>query len=173
MNRVVIEGFLSKFKKDKKSMLILGLAICGIILVLLPDASDDENSEASYENNFSFLSQDELCCELENFIENINGAGKTKVILTFESTAENVFAFDETISSDSDGESEINREYIVVDTSGMESGIKIKVISPKVRGIAVVCEGAGNPIIKEQIVLSLSALFDISSNNISIAEMAQ
>ena len=45
----------------------------------------------------------------------------------------------------------------------------IKEIYPEIRGIAVVCDGGNNPVIKEQLVSILSALFGINTNRISVA----
>ena len=46
--------------------------------------------------------------------------------------------------------------------------MKIKSVYPEIKGVAVVCEGASDPVVREQIVSVITALFDISSKNISV-----
>ena len=60
------------------------------------------------------------------------------------------------------------REYVITDVDGNGTPIKVKLVFPKLRGIAVVCRGGGNPINQEKIVSLLSALFDLSSNRVYV-----
>ena len=64
-------------------------------------------------------------------------------------------------------------EYKIIDGNNNEEGLPLKVILPEIKGIAIVCTGGENPVVKEQIISSLSALFNISSNRISVAVMAK
>lgn len=94
-------------------------------------------------------------------------------MITYESYEETVYAYDKNENTDAQGEREFRSEYIVLDSGDKEDGMKVKVLLPEVRGVAVVCQGGGNPIIKEQIITAISALFNISSNKISVAVMAK
>ena len=67
----------------------------------------------------------------------------------------------------------MEEKYIIVDTSQGESGLAIKIIYPKIRGVAVVCSGGDDPIVNSRIKSLVSALFDIGSNRISIARRAE
>ncbi len=173
MNTESIRDILTKLKSDKKTMAILIVAIVGMLLIMLSETGERDSKANEADNSSEYiLSENELCEELENLIENINGAGKAKVMITFEASAETVYAADVQEKTTKDGEENITREYIIIDSSGGETGMKLKIISPEVKGVAVVCRGAKNPVIKEQIISAVSALFDISSNKISVAEMA-
>ncbi len=173
MNIEGIREILAKVKGDKKTMAVLIVALAGMLLIMLSETGENDNKDNTSDNNSQYvMSENELCQELENLIENINGAGKAKVMITFEASAETVYAADSQEKTTKDGEKDINSEYIIIDSSGGETGMKLKIISPEVKGVAVVCRGAKNSVIKEQIISLVSALFDISSNKISVAEMA-
>lgn len=168
-----LKKFILKIKDDKKAIAIILLALVGMMLVLLSDSggtNEDEKSEVNSQEQL--YSERELAENLEKFISNIEGAGKTKVIVTYECFEETIYISDRDEQIRSDGETDISDEHIVIDTGDREDGLKSKVIAPKVRGVAVVCQGGDNPTTKEMIVTAISALLNISSNKISVAPMA-
>lgn len=173
MNADELKNLISKIKKDKKTMFIIGIALVGMLLILLSGTGQESGTDPKikYEEQGK-ITENELALEVESFLENIKGAGKTKVILTFETYEETVYAYDKDEKHTSDGTKDYSDEYVIIDSGDAEAGLKLKILSPKIRGVAVICEGGDNPIIKEQITSALSALFDISSNNISVAVMA-
>ena len=52
-----------------------------------------------------------------------------------------------------------------------ESGLVVREDYPAVTGAAVVCEGGGDPVVRERIVRTVSALFNLKSNHISVMPM--
>lgn len=174
MNSEYFKDIFSKLKKDKKSMVIVILGLMGVLLILLSEIGDDK-SDKTAELNITTQITDEtdMTAQLQKLIENIDGAGKTKVMLTFESYSESVYASDIHKSENADGDIDYSSEYIVVDSGTSQEGLLIKMTTPKIRGVAVVCQGGSNPVVKQQIVSAVSALFNISSNKISVAAMAK
>ena len=172
MNIEELKQIFDRFKKDKKSLVIISLGIIGMLMIMLSGDGDNKKVQSDVINTQIILSEAQLADEVENFIENIAGAGKTKVILTFESYEETIYAEDKDENYSNDGEKDINSEYVIIDNGDSEDGLKLKVISPKIRGVAVICQGGNDSIVKTQIVSALSALFDISTNKISVAVMA-
>lgn len=171
MNKDEFKQLISKLKNDKKAIIIIAVALSGMLLIMLSETGDKDTDKYT-ENTQITVSERELADEVESFIENINGAGKTRVILTFEALEETVYAVDRDEDLAADGRYNVKDKYVIVDSGNKEEGLKLKVVSPKVRGVAVVCEGGDNPLIKGQIISAVSALFDISSNRISVAVMA-
>ena len=173
MNTQELKNLFNKLKKDKKAILMISLAVIGMLMILLSDSgnSDKSNkSDSEYTSNTN--SEQELAFEVEKLIEAIDGAGKCKVMITYKSYDETVYAFDKEENINLQGETDFSGEYVIIDSGDKEEGLRLKVISPEIKGIAVVCQGGGNSVIKEQIITSLSALFDISTNKISVAVMA-
>lgn len=174
MNSEYLKDLYDKLKKDKKSFIILIIALSGIFLIFISGLTAEDENGSKYVSEESFvMSENELSETLEKLIESIDGAGKAKVMLTFKSYNETVYAVNTEENINSDGERDYTGEYIIIDSSDGEDGLKLKITAPEIRGVAVICHGGNNPVIKEQIVSVVSALFDISSNKISVAAMAK
>lgn len=160
-----LSALTEKIMKDKKALFIVALAIAGMLLILFSDDSNDIKELSVSETASEFRENYEE--ELEKLISKIEGAGRVSVMITYESGEESVFASDKE-ESFRNGEQKIKNDYIIVDGENGETGLKIKSIYPEIKGVAVVCSGASDPVIKERIVSVVSALFDISTKNISI-----
>lgn len=163
---------VEKLKKDKKLFTALVIGLSGLLLILISEVTPKDKETFSQNEAYFAMTDDELCSELEDIIEKISGAGKTKVMVTYKGSYETIYASN-IQQRDKNGEQDKEREYIIIDTDQGEGGLKIKVLSPEIKGVAVVCQGGDSPMIKEQIISILSALFDISSNKISVATMAK
>lgn len=172
MDTLELKNLFERLKKDKKAIFIISVGIIGMFLILLSDSGEDNKTKNTAENN-NIISEQELSAEVEELVEAIDGAGKSKVMITYKSYDETVYAFDKDENVNSQGETDYSGEYVIVDSGDKEDGLKLKIISPEIKGIAVVCQGGNDPVIKEQIITSLSALFDISTNKISVAVMAK
>lgn len=168
MNSELILSVKEKLKKDKKLFSVLIIGILGLMLILVSQVGGSEKAVGTNKNEDIILSESELSKELEGIIQTIDGAGKSKVMVTYEGSYETVYAADM-----SEDESQKEKQYIIIDSEQGEGGLRLKVIYPKIKGVAVVCQGGANPVIKEQIISTVSALFDISSNKISVAQMAK
>lgn len=172
MNKEEFSKIILKIKSDKKAMFIILIGFAGMLLIMLSGSDNENKYETTLDNQQIILSERELSYDVENFIENIDGAGRSKVILTFESYEETVYAYDQNESYNHNGESDVENKYVIIDNGEGEGGLKLKILSPKIRGVAVLCKGGDNPVVKERIIMALAALFDISTNKISVATMA-
>lgn len=172
MNTEELKKMISKLKSDKKLLVVLILGFTGMLLVMLSGTESEADAQSSVKNANSIVSEKQLADEVEKFVSNIKNAGKSKVVLTFESYEETVYALNSDEKTQKDGSYNQNREYVIIDSGNTETGLELKIKSPKIRGVAVLCEGGDNPIVKEQIISAISVLFDISSNKVSVAVMA-
>ena len=164
---------LNKLKKDKKAFFTVILGITGMMLILLselPLFSGGEKKEAK--ETESYYAQ-ELEENTQRLISQIQGAGKVSVMLTYDTSEEIVWAKDIDSKSEGDGKSDTSEKHIIIDADSGETGLEIKVVYPKIRGVAVVCTGGDDPVVQSEIKALLSALFDIGSNRISIARRAE
>lgn len=160
-----ISSVVERIKKDKKAMLIVLLAVCGMLLILLSGGEGNKtNTEATESIAYPCEEYED---KLRSLLSKIQGVGKVSVMITYESGEENVFASDKE-ESFRNGEQKIKNDYIIVDSDKGESGLKIKSVYPEIKGVAVVCSGASDPFVKEQIISVISALFDISTKSISV-----
>jgi len=167
-----INEIFNKLKKDKKALFIIAVGLIGMILIVFSGDKDKEKSvKNNTEDNPSFYDAETVKQELTGLIESINGAGKAMVMITYKSDEETVFATDseDIVSND---ETKSKKEYVIVKNNSDESGIPLKIIYPEVQGVAVICEGGDNQIVKEKIYSLVCALFSVSSNSVSVASMA-
>ena len=82
----------SNFKKinlDKKTIIILIAGFLGILLLFFSEFSSQDDNDEEIE---AYNTDEEYCIYLENkiqsYIETIEGAGKTEVIITLSETTE-------------------------------------------------------------------------------------
>lgn len=161
-----MKKILERIPQNKRPIVII---ICGILLmaiIALPGLGKKDNTENSINETDAFNIQNEYISQTEeklcDMISSIKGAGSTKVMLTLESSEENVYAAD--INSD-------KSEYVVIKTDSDEGGMLLKIIQPKIRGVAVVCEGGDNSVVKMNIINTVCSSLGVSSTKISIAKM--
>ncbi len=156
---------INKLKEDKKTALIILAAIIGMLLILFSGTENDIDREKVKDNPTAEMQE----CEekLERLLSDVKGAGRVRVMITYETSDENVFAYNKD-ESFRENEQNFSSDYILVKNNGNETGLKLKTVYPQVKGVAVVCDGAADPVTKEQIISVISALFDISTKNISV-----
>ena len=140
-----VEKILEKIKRDKKIAAIVCVGLAGIILLTLSEimpTKSDTNEKNSKEpvTDIRDSYEEDIEKRLTSIVSEINGAGRTEVMVT--------------LASDNN-----------------ESGLLLKVIEPEIRGVAIVCEGADSANVRQEIVLTVSAVLGISTNRISIAKI--
>lgn len=158
-------------KTNKKTFICFIAGLLGILLIFLSEAfpnaqEKNKNSEKTY---VSYSNETEE--KLADIISKVEGAGKTKVFLTIEESEEYVYA--QNISSDKKDNAQQNedKEYVIVDGNGGKSGLLVKTVNPKIRGVAIVCEGGDDPAVQQRIYSCVSASLGISTARISISKM--
>lgn len=175
-----IKQISEKTRLSKKLLAVLALFVAGLVALLLSEfvqGSDDTPTQATTSSQRASTQEYVQALEerLNSIISSIDGAGTTRVMITLESGNEDVYLHNYDYGEDVDeggmGNREVKDEYVIVDSGGAENGIVVRVEEPKIRGVAVVCEGGGNAYVKEQIVSTVTALLDISSARVSVAKM--
>ena len=163
------------FKQNNKTFLILITGCIGLIFIALSELLPAENTDKTKaETSVIFeesVFETELEGRLESIISQIRGAGKTKVMITVDSSKEYFYATDISEDIDSD-ETKTESETVIIDGENGEEPIVIKTVGAKIRGVFVVCEGGDDPVIKEKIIKALCALLDIQSNQVSVTKLA-
>lgn len=191
MNDNGILSRLDKFTKNPdfvRVIVVTGLLGIGLILLsgLLPEKKDEAQAQVSSQVAYVSLTQYENNLEqsLADIISSINGAGKTRVLLTMDSTVEQVYATDKNMtqkdsvnsgdSTQSNKDTSADSTYITVELAdGTQQTVLLKEIQPKVRGVLVVCSGGDNSVVKEKIVDAVTKALDISSSRVSVAGLSQ
>jgi len=50
-----------------------------------------------------------------------------------------------------------------------QGGNRVRIVTPTIRGVAVICTGGDNPLIQQKIINMLSALFNLPTNRIFVS----
>ncbi len=186
---------LSKIKNNiinllftkNKNQIIITLGLIGLILIsasnLFKKTPKKENPIAQNQNQIMETRRETLEQNLENIISSIEGAGKSKVLVTFENSAETVYAAEERKNkeaSEDKSEGEITRKketddcekkYITVkDSEGTEHALAVKEIEPKVKGVIAICPGGDNPIVKKRIIEAITTALNIISKHVCVTK---
>lgn len=170
-----IKDIVSVFKEKKKPALIIAGAIIIIVAIILSELfSDNEKQEVSESPDYIDYAN-QLEEKLEDIVCSISGAGECKVMITLDTGEENVYA--RQVKNQNEDKTESSKtsdeyEYVVLkSSSSKEEGMLLKIIEPNVRGVAVVCRGGDDPLVKENIISAISCVLDIKTNKISITKM--
>lgn len=187
------ETILARGAKRNIQDLII-IFIIGLSLVILynffssnkvpsPGYVEVNKTAEAQESSANLSYEDKMTQELTDVLEQIEGAGKVKVMIYFNSGSEVVPAYSEnesnrvTEESDSDGgkrttNEKSNSNTIVTTSEGNESRpFILKEVKPKISGIIVVAEGASNPNVKYKLYEAVRTVFNIEQYRVNVYAM--
>ena len=98
--------------------------------------------------------------KLTDIVSSISGVGECKVMITFETGSENVYATDSETKSD-DNSVDDKSEYVLYNSSNGEKALLIKEKYPAVGGVSIVCDGGDDETVREA----------ISTNRVSVSKI--
>lgn len=171
-----LKEYIKGIKFDKKTLYVLFAGVIGIVLIFFSEVDLNKKEEKEIVNE---ITDDEYCSQLENkiesFIENIDGAGKTEVIITLSETTEYIYAKDGKEvkkSNEKNDDNTLENNYVIIKNNNNNSGLLIKTIEPKIRGVAVSCEGGDKTEVQQAIYSAVGALLNINTSRISISRLS-
>ena len=164
-------GILSR-PKLRKAVIIVGIALILLIFVstVLP-----KSETAPLPNEDTSVTEQKLEQRLEALLSEIDGVVAPTVMLTLDSTTEHIYARDSKKGSantlDDSGSSDTTdseNTVVLVGSGSTKSALEESTVLPKVRGVAVVCGGAADPLIREKVVNAVSSVLNISSSRVYV-----
>ena len=144
-------------KPDKNKITVILLAIIGVALIISSGRlGKEEKKEVTEYTEVGFYTSylEQRITELCNSIYGISDA---KVFLTLDTSSEQVYQ--------NDGAS----DFLIVTNENGQTAVKLCEIYPKVRGIAVVCNGGDIPRVQKTVTELLSAALGLPTNKIRVA----
>ena len=193
------EAWKKWFRRDNLLILILSGVLLFIIVLPTGDGnsakkqksaqvrteSTQENVRQQGETETQGGEVSELEKRLEGVISQMAGIGKVKVMITLQSSEELIGEKDEPVErsntneNDSNGGSRLITQMdsapsTVFRTVGNDSEpYVVKTLSPKVEGVVVVAQGAGNGTVDKNITEMVQALFGVEAHKVKVVKMAQ
>ena len=142
-------------KKQNRARLALVLGCIAMALILLSELFPAKAPAAP-----QAVSPEEGTYKTQ--LEQVQGAGKTTVMLTLESGEETVYALD-TLS----GQTQTQQTHVLLDDG---TALEQTVYLPTICGVAVVCEGGGDVRVASRITELVGALLDVPSNRVCVEQ---
>ena len=99
-----------------------------------------------------------------------NGAGKTRVLITLRTGTETVFARDDRLDSEP-SHTQSEQTYVTLRDGSRDTGLPLKTLPPQILGVAVVCEGADTPQVRQAITETVTAALGIGASHVSVVKM--
>ena len=139
--------FAGLLQKQNRTQLAIILGVAAMLLILFSEL---------------FSTPAKLETQLKELIEQLDGAGKTVVMVTLESGEETIYAVDTQSGQMQNQETHV----LLEDGSALEETTYL----PAVCGVAVVCDGGGDVRVAARITELVRALLDLSANRICVEQ---
>lgn len=189
--------WLKKLKEmDKNNWLILGLI--GVLLLVIAIPTEKKEETPIRESKTQKIGEkenqtetgrvqsgdykEELEEELTEMLQNMEGVGKVKVMITLKDGGESVVEKDssdtsnktEEIDKEGTSRTEIalqSQKETVYDGKTDSTPFIAKELNPKVEGVLILAEGADNTVVKQNISDAVLALFSVDAHKIKVVKM--
>ena len=162
---------LPKLKKKlgviiQKYKFVLLILCIGMIFILLPTENKRETTSITGEY---LVKQEHISqSELSSILSKISGAGRVEVLLATEAYGKT----DYQVNIDGSASSgERLTTVTVTDSQRNEDGLIVKASAPTYRGAIIVCDGADDPTVHLSIVVAVSNITGLRSDQISVLKM--
>ena len=174
-----VNALILKNKKKALEYAIIVAAVGAILIVLSsffdsPNNSNNTSSQATQKNALT-TQMDGINEDLQNILSCIRGAGNVKVMISYDSTVEQVLAKETTQSMSQQTQGDVQntqkqyQDRIVMKDSTDGSGpAVIKEVMPRPLGVLVVASGADNPSVKESIIAGVKAVTGLAEYKIQV-----
>lgn len=164
---VKLGGFIEKLGKGGWRRLVLIAGIAAIVLLFLSTLAPQSEPQTvqQYTAEETAKLERELERRLTELLAEIDGISSPQVMVTLDRTSERVFAEESKIRS---GSGENSTESTLALSGSGKEALETSVILPKVRGVAVVCGGAEDIVIREKVVNTAARVLDIKVSQVYV-----
>lgn len=175
---------IGKYRLNLSTLVFL-LGITGILLIglssWLPEGTRKEDPGLQEADARAYA--DGLEERLTAILQEIDGVGKARVMVTLENGYQNVYAKSEKVNNDvlqdiraedekKTQEKQVTEQtYILVDGVGGKSPLVTARLEPEVKGVVVVCEGGDDPLVVRKVVDTVKVALNLSSSRISVSRL--
>ena len=172
----------AKDAKNKKYVIAVGLILLLILLLtFLPLNNGQQQPVATAYKQATTKDNDDYETALEkklaNMLVKMEGVGSVSVMVTTVSNEEKVLAEDtsshtqHTEEKDQSGGSRVTENTQLTNDVVLQNGntpYVIKEYAPEIKGVFILAEGAGDSVVKNQMIDAVSRLLDVPVHKISV-----
>ena len=168
----------------KKILLVAGIAAMVLIglSVLIPSNKDTPQTAAAENADEETARYEEKLRErVLAIVSQIDGVGDAHVSLTLDSGIEYVYAKEEKQDTDMQDDttggtttraSSEEKLIIVEDENGRKTALIRKTLLPAVRGVVIVCDGGGDPLVVSAVTEAVKTTLGINTSQVYVTKRA-
>ena len=172
--------------KTSKWFLLLGMV--GVLLLLLSECTPKSNpSTPSATSSVQSTAEDyvkNMEQRLKQMIEQIDGAGKSEVMLTLQNSGESIYATQTKNSEDhtedigegnskKTSKSELEQETLIYEGTDGKQALLITQKEPQINGVIVACEGGENAVVQARIIQAVTTVLNLSTNRVCVTKISK
>lgn len=150
------------FSNKKHAFIAILIVSIGLIMTVSFSSDNAAKSETSSDEITMGILSDELEERIVSLCERVEGVSDVRVMLTLDTSEEYVYAKDI-----EESDSYTKSQYATVTSD--DGSLKLYVICPRVRGVAIVCKGGEKGKVKQTLTELVSSALGISSSRVSVA----
>ena len=164
---------MKKWKWKKEQWFILLLIGLLLLVIAIPVSEEKEETEEMLVSEVDMNAYAQMLeRRMEAVLQKVNGVGEVDVMITLSSSAEKIVEKErEKLNESVDQEGKSTTTYESSETAvydGKESPYIKKELSPKIEGVLVVAQGGDEPLVREEIIEAVQALFGIEVHKIKV-----
>lgn len=164
---------------EKGRKILIASALAAMVLLLLSTISCDgksENAGVSQKTENAAALERELEQRITRLVSRIDGAGdssRIEVMITLDTTSTRVYEKDRRFEASSQSSENVSTGNESVETEVVLAGngkepLQIGTVQPIVRGAAVVCPGAVDPLVRERVTYAVAKALNIGVSRVYI-----
>lgn len=161
-----LSGLVTKLGNGgwRRLVIIVGIAAIALLFLSTLTPRSEPQAETLTAEDTAKLEREleQRLCEL---LSGIEGVTSPKVMVTLDRTSERVFAEESKVRS---GSGENSTETSLALSGSGKEALETSVILPRVRGVAVVCGGADDVLIREKVVNTAARVLDIKITQVYV-----
>jgi stage III sporulation protein AG len=176
-------GGKGKIQLSKLQKFVIVLGVAAVLLLCLSALFGKSGSNKSTGSTGQTVTVDlsnyEASIEkrLTELIGGIAGAGKTQVMVTLDCGSEPVYATQGKSTANTSGGTDAalgsqatsdEKSYVIIGSGSGQQGLVLKTLEPKVRGVAILCEGADDLYVKQAVVEAVTRVLGVGANKVSV-----
>lgn len=147
----------------KMALLVLAAGICLMLLPTGTGAGSREQTQTAAEEGFDLAAFEG---RLEQTLSNIEGAGKTRVMLSVKSDGRQILAQ----NVEQDGERTTSTTVTLGKGGSTQEVVALQKLGPQFQGAVVVCPGGEDPQVRLALARAVGAVTGLGSDRISICK---
>lgn len=183
---------VGKYKINLNTVIFL-LGIVGILLIglssILPEGKKEEVRDSRQSLEAQQTDAEAYAAQLEerlrDILEQTEGVGTARVMVTLENGYRQVYAKTEKVNNDvlediraedekKTQEKQVTEQtYVLVDGAGGKVPLVTAQLEPEVKGVVVVCQGGSDPLVVRRVVDTVRVALAISTSRISVSRLAE